>query len=87
MLDRLRQLQNLQLVIARERPSSAISAQANHNGKAAISKIERVCVTLRAEANYAANLSAERVQSDLSITINAHRHRPKECPMQAAAPN
>jgi len=75
------------VVSTRELPSFAISAQPNQDGKAAIPKIERVGVTLRAKADYSANLATERVQSDLSIAINAHRHRPKEWPMQAPAPN
>jgi hypothetical protein len=71
----------------RETAPFAISAQSDNNIEPAIPKIERVRVTLRAKADYAANLSAQRVQSDLSIAINAHRHRPKEWPIQAAAPN
>jgi len=75
------------MVSTREPAPFAISAQPNHNGEPAISKIERVRVTLRAKTDYAANLSTKRVKSDLSIAINAHWHCLTEWLMRGAAPN
>jgi hypothetical protein len=71
----------------RKPPPFAISAQSDDNIESVVVKIERVRLTLRAKADYTANLSAERVQPDLFIAINAHRHRPTEWPMLATAPN
>jgi len=75
------------VVSTRESPPFAISAQSDNNIESVVAKIERMCVTLRAEPNYSADFATKRVKSDLFIAINAHPHRPTEWLMQAAAPN
>ena len=75
------------MVGARQSTPFAIATQSHNNIESAIAKIQCVRMTLRTEANYSADFTAERVKSDLSIAINAYRHSRTEWLMLTAAPN